>query len=78
MSILLTTLLILKKKIKVGLWDHRAVCVFVTPINFWMPERDFYETWYVHHGNWTRLNSVLHKPIPSVYVFVFVTMYRLC
>jgi hypothetical protein len=28
------------EKIKVGLWDHLAVCVFVNPptINFWMPE----------------------------------------
>jgi hypothetical protein len=34
----LPTLLILKKKIKVGLWDHHGVCVYVNspppPINF--------------------------------------------
>jgi hypothetical protein len=26
----------------------------------------------VYHGNWTHLNGVLHKPLPSVCVSVFL------
>jgi hypothetical protein len=36
-------------------------------LNAWT---NFYETWYVYHGNWAHLNSVFHKFFPSVCVSV--------
>jgi hypothetical protein len=67
------------KKIKVGLWDHHAVCVSVyhpthQPQN---TSTNHSETWYVYHGTWAHLNGVLHKSIPSVCVSVCVSLLSL-
>jgi hypothetical protein len=54
------------KEIKVGLWDHLAVCVClcITPSTFErLTQSD--ETWYAFHGNWVHLNGIVHKPLPS-------------
>jgi hypothetical protein len=57
--------LILKRKWKVGLCDHHAVCVSSPHklLNAWISR---YKTRYLYHGTWDHLNGVLHKSLPSV------------
>jgi hypothetical protein len=61
-------ILSLFKKIKVGFWDHHAVCVRAFQFfNAWTNPCEF---WYVYHGTWGLLNRVglIHKSLPSVCV----------
>jgi hypothetical protein len=54
-------------------------CVWVCPHKFLNAWANLYETWYVRvcHGNWTHLNGVLHKSLPSVCVSVCVSLLSL-
>jgi hypothetical protein len=41
-------------------------------LNAWT---SLYKTWCAYHGTWAHLNSILHKCLPSVCVFVCVSPY---
>jgi hypothetical protein len=38
-------------------------------LNAWT---NLYENWYVYHGSWAQLKAVLHKSLPSVYVYPLI------
>jgi hypothetical protein len=60
-------------KIKIGLWNHLAICVSVYHpyqiVNAWTNLTD---TRLVYRGAWAHLNGKPHKSLPSVCVPVFV------
>jgi hypothetical protein len=59
---------------KSGLLDLCPVCVSVYPTHQLLNASiNLYETWCVCHGNWFRLNGVLHKSLPSICVSVCVS-----
>jgi hypothetical protein len=50
----------------------RSPCwLCISFINFWT---SLYETWYVYHVTWSHLSGVLHKSLPSVCVFICVSL----
>jgi hypothetical protein len=54
-----------------------CLCVCVSPyqlLNAWtyLPE-----TWYVYYGNWSHLNGVLHKSLPSICMYACVSLMSL-
>jgi hypothetical protein len=62
-------------KIKVGLWDHLAVCVCLYAYPTFSSSEclnKIYETRYVYHGTWAHLKSVLHESLlQSVRLYVY-------
>jgi hypothetical protein len=62
------SLLSLFWKIKLGLWDHLAVCVSVcvSPITFQCLNQYLRNLVYIYHGTWAHLNGVIYKYLPSV------------
>jgi hypothetical protein len=49
-------------------------CLYVCDLNDWI---NLYETWYIYHGTWVHLNSILHEYLPSVCVSVCVSLLSL-
>jgi hypothetical protein len=51
------------------------LCIPPPPYHHLSVLTNLHETWYVYHGTRAHLNGVLHKSIPSVCVFVCVSLY---
>jgi hypothetical protein len=66
-------------------WQNESRLMMRSPCWLWIPpppnqplnaRTSLYETWYVYHGTWAHLNSVLRKFLPSVSLSVCIFPYR--
>jgi hypothetical protein len=65
---------LLLKKIKVGLRNHHAVCLWTPPYQLLNAWTSLHEIWYVNHDTWFYLNVVFNKFLPSVYAWIFIIL----